>query len=234
VVRTTARTTTRPTTTSVTTTVNPQLVVASSTTIVQSASAVISAPTTSIDKVINSSAGANVRSAVRWLEVIAAATAVFTLLYWWHTWPRRRVKLAERKAQQQTELTQEAREVYAAAVAGAGASVFADEEHSGELVPANAGASDAPPTGAVARENLPLAARLPRAMTSAFQPTPADLATGEVPAVRQRRGNRSKPRPNPRPAPRRHRTSGRTDGTAAAESTVDNPTVDNPTVDNAD
>ncbi|MEO5840289.1 MAG: hypothetical protein ABIQ73_08255 [Acidimicrobiales bacterium] len=203
-VRRTTITTTRAAATTVPTTVAPQLVVASSTTILRAPSAVVSAPTTTIDKVINSSAGSKVRSAVRSLEIIAGATAVLTLLYWWNTRPRRRVKVAERKAQQREALTQEAREIYATAVAGT--SVFADADApTGELVVANGSRGDAP-----SRDDLPLAARLPRAMsgTGAVAQSPAELTEG-VPfvAAEPTKGSveAAPRRPNPRPAPRRNR-----------------------------
>lgn len=190
-------TTTRPTTTtSVTTTVAP-----TSSTTLRGPSAVVSAPTTTIDKVINSSAGSKVRSAVRSLEIIAGATGVLTLLYWWNTRPRRRVRLAQIKAQQQAALTQEAREIYATAVSGA--SVFADaDDPTGELVAANAGRGEAP-----SREDLPLAARLPRAMSGPVAPSPAELTTSDPLVVVEPPGGaeRAPARPNPRPSPRRNR-----------------------------
>ena len=190
-------TTTRPTTTSVTTTV-----ASTSSTTLKGPSAVVSAPTTTIDKVINSSAGSKVRSAVRSLEIIAGATGVLTLLYWWNTRPRRRVRLAQIKAQQQAALTQEAREIYADAVSGA--SVFADaDEPTGELVAANAGRGEAP-----SREDLPLAARLPRAMSGPVAQSPAELTTSDplvVDEPSQSGAERPPARPNPRPSPRRNR-----------------------------
>ena len=151
---------------------------------------------------INSSAGSKVRSAVRSLEIIAGATAVLTLLYWWNTRPRRRVRLAQIKAQQQEALTQEAREIYATAVAGA--SVFADvDDQTGELVAANAGRGDVP-----SREDLPLAARLPRALSGPVAQSPAELtASGSLVAEEASKAGaqRSPARPNPRPSPRRNR-----------------------------
>jgi hypothetical protein len=141
---------------------------------------------------------------VRSLEIIAGATAVLTLLYWWNTRPRRRVKVAERKALQQEALTQEAREIYATAVAGT--SVFADaDEPTGELIVANAGRTDAP-----SRDDLPLAARLPRAMSgpAPVAPSPAELTTSDpLVAVETPQGSvePTPSRPNPRPSPRRNR-----------------------------
>ena len=196
--RTTTTTTTRPTTTSVTSTV-----ASTSSTTVRAPSAVVSAPTTTIDKVINSSAGSKVRSTVRSLEIIAGATAVLTLLYWWNTRPRRRVRLAQIKAQQQEALTQESREIYATAVGGA--SVFADaDEQTGELVAANAGRGEV-----LSREDLPLAARLPRALSGPVAQSPAEL-TASDPLVADEpptgAAQQSPARPNPRPSPRRDRT----------------------------
>jgi hypothetical protein len=222
--RTTARTTTtRLTTTSVTTTVNAQLVAASNTTVVRAGNAIVSTPTTSIDKVINSSAGSKVRSAVRALEIIAGATALLTLLYWWHTRPRRRVQAIARKAEPQSELTpDESREVYAGAVAGS--SVFADDDPTGELVPANAGIGDAAGAaagGGLASDNLPLAARLPRAMTATPDQPATELTPTEAPPARPRRGHGAKARPNPRPRPRRTASPARPPDTTAGDPIAD-------------
>jgi hypothetical protein len=112
------------------------------------------------------------------------------------------VRLAQIKAQQQEALTEEAREIYATAVAGT--SVFADaDEQPGELVAANAGRGEVP-----SREDLPLAARLPRALSGPVAQAPAELTASdpvvddEPPTVGAKR---SPPRPNPRPSPRRNR-----------------------------
>jgi hypothetical protein len=170
-----------------------------------------------VDKVINSSAGSKVRSAVRSLEIIAGATALLTLLYFWNTSPRRRVKVAERKALQEESLTQEAREIYASAVAGS--SVFADAgDHTGELVAANGG--EAP-----SRDDLPLAARLPRAMTGPTAQSPAELTTSEPLVAAEppkRRAIRPPARPNPRPSPRRNRAAAQSRDTLAGDAIAEN------------
>jgi hypothetical protein len=170
--------------------------------------AVVSAPTTSIDKVINSSAGSKVRRSVRTLEIIAVATAILTLLYWWNTRPRRRVAIAARKARERDALTQEAREIYASAVAGA--SVFEAETGQNPVV-VNNGNGDHP-----SHDNVPLAARLPRALSGT--PNAADNTSAIEPAVAtpieataDARG-RPQTRPNPRPSPRRMRAHSRTRG----------------------
>ena len=124
--------------------------------------------------------------------------------------------MRERKAQQQAELTDEAREIYAAAVAGS-SSVFVDEPN--DLVPANAGAGEAP-----ALEDLPLAARLPRALSGSIAPSPAESATANgaiASAGPPTRVDRESARPNPRPAPRRTRAR-RTREALAGESIVEN------------
>ena len=114
------------------------------------------------------------------------------------------MRLAQIKAQQQEALTQEAREIYATAVGGA--SVFADaDDPTGELVAANAGRGEVP-----SREDLPLAARLPRALSGPVASAPAELTASdphvedEPPTVGAKR---SPARPNPRPSPRRNRAT---------------------------
>jgi hypothetical protein len=129
------------------------------------------------------------------------------------------VKVSQRKAQQQAALTDEAREIYAAAVAGS-SSVFVDApDHDGDLVPATAGATEAP-----ALEDLPLAARLPRAMSGPVAPSAVDNATASeaiTNAGPPTRVDRERARPNPRPAPRRTRAR-RTREALAGESIVEN------------
>jgi len=180
----------------------------------------VSAPTTTSDKVINSSAGSKVRSAVRWLVILAAATGIITLLYFWHTNPRRRVRVSERKAQVSAALTEEAREIDAAAAAAAAgsSSVFADEsDQSGELVPANAGVGETP-----SRDDQPLASLLPRAMSGSITQSPVDTIPTDSNAVaptREADGGRA--RPNPRPRPRRSRSSGAR-GAVPGDSIVEN------------
>jgi hypothetical protein len=141
---------------------------------------------------------------VRALEIIAGATALLTLLYWWNTRPRRRVAIAARKADDRDALTQEAREIYASAVAGS--SVFDTETGQN---PALVGVNHGNGSGDHPREDLPLAARLPRALTGAPN-SPADAATVD-PAVAPAapvvtppsEAEQTRTRPNPRPTPRR-------------------------------
>lgn len=135
---------------------------------------------------------------MRTLEIVAGATAVLTLLYWWNTRPRRRVAVAARKAEEQAELTQEAREIYATALTGS--SVFTDDTGQNPAIVGVNGNGDI-----AAQQGLPLAARLPRALSDT-NVRGAD-ATSAQPTVVPPAGNDAPPpdRPNPRPTPRRAR-----------------------------
>jgi hypothetical protein len=144
---------------------------------------------------------------VRTLEIIAVVTAILTALYWWNTRPRRRVAIAARRQREHEALTQEAREIYASAVAGS--SVFeAETGQNPVVVGANNGNGEH-----AAPENLPLAARLPRALAGNANAAPAESTsdpTVGVP-VAAAADERSAPpaRPNPRPTPRRMRSHSR-------------------------
>jgi hypothetical protein len=158
----------------------------------------VSTPTTSIDRVINSSAGSKVRSAVRTLEILAGAAAVLTLLFWWNTRPRRRVAVAARNAQVHAELTDASRENYATALSGS--SVFMDDTgQNPALVGVNGNGDGA------AQQGLPLAARLPRALADT-NVRAADATSAEHTVDGLASDDASPPdRPNPRPTPRRAR-----------------------------
>ena len=134
---------------------------------------------------------------MRTLEIMAGATALLTLLYWWNTRPRRRVAVAARKEQEHAELTQEAREIYATALTGS--SVFMDDTgQNAALVGVNGNGDGA------AQQGLPLAARLPRALADT-NVRAADATSAEQ-TVAPLAGDDAPPdRPNPRPTPRRTR-----------------------------
>jgi hypothetical protein len=150
--------------------------------------------------VINSSAGSKVRSSVRALEIVAAVTAILTALYWWNTRPRRRVAVAAARAQERAELTSDAGEIYASALAGS--SVF--EVETGQN-PAVVSVNNSNGNGDRPAPDLPLAARLPRALTASGAAASSESTTEPAVEAEPLHDATVHARPNPRPTPRRHR-----------------------------